>query len=186
MRNQSSFLLLWQAGRLTICLRRYQLNASKEVLSGPNRLFDPNQNCHVPIQKAGDTYVLIFCSDVIISPLASITSSTQSFNVSTLASSFATKDSFPTARVLFDFTPTSEFELKVSGEKRSPVGCNWSWCENDVEGEMVHVVENDDGSGWVKVVNMQQRDGLVPVSYLEHGANQTLATQGGSSQHGMF
>ncbi|KAG6878303.1 hypothetical protein C0993_009310 [Termitomyces sp. T159_Od127] len=87
---------------------------------------------------------------------------------STTSSTHSSSDIPPndlTARVLFNFTPTSEFELEVS------------------EGETVRVVEADDGSGWVKVVNMQRRGGLVPASYLEHAANQTPATQGGPGQH---
>ncbi|KAF8073423.1 hypothetical protein FPV67DRAFT_1605812 [Lyophyllum atratum] len=78
----------------------------------------------------------------------------------------STEESYPAARVLFDFTPTSEFELLVS------------------EDTIVHVMEPDDGSGWVKVVDMQGSDGLVPASYLEHDvASQAPATQGGSGQY---
>ncbi|PPQ86318.1 hypothetical protein CVT25_005619 [Psilocybe cyanescens] len=53
------------------------------------------------------------------------------------------------AKVLFDFTPTSEFELGVH------------------EGTIVRVVEADDGSGWVKVSDGAGDSGLVPASYLE-------------------
>ncbi|KAI0771170.1 hypothetical protein BD413DRAFT_613282 [Trametes elegans] len=42
------------------------------------------------------------------------------------------EDRGPTARVLFDFSPTSPFELAVTAES------------------VVHVLEEDDGSGWVK------------------------------------
>ncbi|KAI0662254.1 hypothetical protein C8Q70DRAFT_963999 [Cubamyces menziesii] len=55
----------------------------------------------------------------------------------------------PTARVLFDFTPTSPFELAVSAES------------------IVHVLEEDDGSGWVKVADESGAKGLVPASYIE-------------------
>ncbi|TFK86863.1 hypothetical protein K466DRAFT_663436 [Polyporus arcularius HHB13444] len=55
----------------------------------------------------------------------------------------------PTARVLFDFTPTSPFELAVSAES------------------IVHVLEEDDGSGWVKVADDTGGKGLVPASYVE-------------------
>ncbi|KDR82365.1 hypothetical protein GALMADRAFT_237644 [Galerina marginata CBS 339.88] len=53
------------------------------------------------------------------------------------------------AKVLFDFTATSEFELGVH------------------ESATVHVVEADDGSGWTKVVDEDGNRGLVPASYLE-------------------
>ncbi|PPR05914.1 hypothetical protein CVT26_008808 [Gymnopilus dilepis] len=53
------------------------------------------------------------------------------------------------ARVLYDFTATSEFELAVH------------------EGQTVRVIEPDDGSGWTKVEDSNQESGLVPASYLE-------------------
>ncbi|KAI0328863.1 hypothetical protein GY45DRAFT_1325708 [Cubamyces sp. BRFM 1775] len=55
----------------------------------------------------------------------------------------------PAARVLFDFSPTSPFELAVSAES------------------IVHVLEEDDGSGWVKVADESGAKGLVPASYIE-------------------
>ncbi|KAI1794856.1 hypothetical protein LXA43DRAFT_994584 [Ganoderma leucocontextum] len=66
----------------------------------------------------------------------------------------------PTARILFDFTPTSPFELAVFAEST------------------VHVLEEDDGSGWVKVADDSGGKGLVPASYIEsheHGGAQTKA-----------
>lgn len=36
----------------------------------------------------------------------------------------------------------------------------------NTEGEIVDVVEEDDGSGWVKVANAQGIRGLVPASYV--------------------
>ncbi|KAH9851537.1 hypothetical protein C2E23DRAFT_829605 [Lenzites betulinus] len=70
------------------------------------------------------------------------------------ASSFArashvVEDTGPSARVLFDFAPTSPFELAVSAES------------------IVHVLEEDDGSGWVKVADNSGAKGLVPASYVE-------------------
>ncbi|KAH0586539.1 hypothetical protein H2248_007764 [Termitomyces sp. 'cryptogamus'] len=96
---------------------------------------------------------------------SSSTSGTSSFIPQT-ASETSKKDHYPTARVLFDFRPTSEYELEVS------------------EGETVHVVEANDGSGWVKVADMQGKDGLVPASYLERvdPNSQTPATRGDSCQ----
>lgn len=35
------------------------------------------------------------------------------------------------------------------------------------EGTTVYVVEDDDGSGWIKVVNDRGEKGLVPASYVE-------------------
>ncbi|KAI0755276.1 hypothetical protein C8Q80DRAFT_422803 [Daedaleopsis nitida] len=64
-------------------------------------------------------------------------------------SSHSPDESGPAARVLFDFTPTSPFELAVFAEST------------------VHVLEEDDGSGWVKVADDSGGKGLVPASYLE-------------------
>ncbi|KAJ2926614.1 hypothetical protein H1R20_g10481, partial [Candolleomyces eurysporus] len=58
-------------------------------------------------------------------------------------------ESHPTARVLFSFKASSEFELAVR------------------EGQIVHVVEEDDGSGWVKVMDDGGETGLVPATYIE-------------------
>ncbi|KIJ17907.1 hypothetical protein PAXINDRAFT_98083 [Paxillus involutus ATCC 200175] len=55
----------------------------------------------------------------------------------------------PSGRVVFDFSASSAFELSVS------------------EGMLVHVLEEDDGSGWVKVTDNHGGKGLVPASYLE-------------------
>lgn len=54
------------------------------------------------------------------------------------------------------------------------------------EGAIVRVVEPDDGSGWVKVVDAHGHDGLVPASYLDHDStsSQSAATHQGSSQFG--
>ncbi|KIP02892.1 hypothetical protein PHLGIDRAFT_271826 [Phlebiopsis gigantea 11061_1 CR5-6] len=54
----------------------------------------------------------------------------------------------PTARVIFGFSPTSPYELAVS------------------EGSVVQIVEEDDGSGWVKAMDDSGGKGLVPASYL--------------------
>ncbi|KAF9221480.1 hypothetical protein BS17DRAFT_881644 [Gyrodon lividus] len=55
----------------------------------------------------------------------------------------------PSVRVVFDFSASSPFELSIS------------------EGMLVHVLEEDDGSGWVKVTDNYGGKGLVPASYLE-------------------
>jgi len=49
---------------------------------------------------------------------------------------------------MFDFTASSPYEMDAS------------------EGEVVHVIEEDDGSGWVKVKNSAGKKGLVPASYI--------------------
>ncbi|KAJ7442609.1 hypothetical protein FB451DRAFT_1438254 [Mycena latifolia] len=72
------------------------------------------------------------------------------------------EESYQTARMLFDFTPTSEFELQVA------------------EGTSVQVLEPDDGSGWVKVSDGQNA-GLVPASYVEY---EDAAPSGGASEDG--
>ncbi|KAF9453103.1 hypothetical protein P691DRAFT_801964 [Macrolepiota fuliginosa MF-IS2] len=74
------------------------------------------------------------------------------------------EESYPTAQVLFDFTPTSEFELGVH------------------EGTTVQVVEQDDGSGWVKVMDSRGKSGLVPGSYI--GNNDSGSGEGGSTTQG--
>ncbi|KAH9161158.1 hypothetical protein EDB89DRAFT_2116931 [Lactarius sanguifluus] len=70
---------------------------------------------------------------------------------------------FPVVRVVYDFTPTSPFELAVH------------------EGASVRVVEEDDGSGWVKVVDEDGGRGLVPASYIE-AADATPAPEPGAEQ----
>lgn len=62
------------------------------------------------------------------------------------------EDDYQSARILFDFSPGSEFELGVS------------------EGNVVYILEPDDGSGWVKVSPSPTgagKNGLVPASYVE-------------------
>ncbi|KAF7365022.1 hypothetical protein MVEN_00373300 [Mycena venus] len=75
------------------------------------------------------------------------------------------EESYQSARMLFDFTPTSEFELQVA------------------EGTVVQVIEPDDGSGWVKVSDGQSA-GLVPASYVEYEAAAATAPQGTGSEEG--
>ncbi|KAI5119404.1 hypothetical protein M0805_005947 [Coniferiporia weirii] len=70
------------------------------------------------------------------------------------ASSFARPSSvvdeaYPSARALYDYTPTSPFELAIT------------------EGSIVQVLEDDDGSGWTKVADGNGGKGLVPASYVE-------------------
>ncbi|KAJ6525279.1 hypothetical protein DFH09DRAFT_1188777 [Mycena vulgaris] len=73
------------------------------------------------------------------------------------------EESYQSARMLFDFTPTSEFELQVA------------------EGTSVQVLEPDDGSGWVKVSDGQNA-GLVPASYVEY--EDEAPTPSGASEEG--
>ncbi|THV03882.1 hypothetical protein K435DRAFT_827005 [Dendrothele bispora CBS 962.96] len=73
---------------------------------------------------------------------------------------------YPVARVIFDFTSTSEFELSVS------------------EGDSVNVLEPDDGSGWVKVSKSRGASGLVPASYLEFDSAEASTPTTTSSQQG--
>ncbi|KAJ8523239.1 hypothetical protein ONZ45_g333 [Pleurotus djamor] len=89
-------------------------------------------------------------ADVIVDALGAqspITPSASSFVRD--ARDESSDEAYPLARVLFDFTPTSEFELRVS------------------EGMSVRVLEADDGSGWVKVSISGSNSGLVPASYIE-------------------
>ncbi|KAL1744496.1 hypothetical protein HDZ31DRAFT_38471, partial [Schizophyllum fasciatum] len=75
------------------------------------------------------------------------------------------EETYPTARVVFDFTPSSEFELAVH------------------EGALVSVVEPDDGSGWVKVADGSGKSGLVPASYIE-AAQEEVATPAAQQHFG--
>lgn len=82
----------------------------------------------------------------------------------------AQQETYPSARVVFDFTPTSPFELSVTGERLCAL-------ENIAahshirfvvsEGTLVHILEEDDGSGWVKVIDETGQKGLVPGSYVQ-------------------
>ncbi|KAJ7245019.1 hypothetical protein B0H12DRAFT_1128298 [Mycena haematopus] len=75
------------------------------------------------------------------------------------------EESYQSARMLFDFIPTSEFELQVA------------------EGTVVQVIEPDDGSGWVKVSDGQNA-GLVPASYVEYEDAAPSSGGGGRSEEG--
>jgi hypothetical protein len=55
---------------------------------------------------------------------------------------------YPTGRVIYTYAATSPFELSVS------------------EGTSVTVLEDDDGSGWIKVDDGSGGKGLVPASYV--------------------
>jgi len=63
--------------------------------------------------------------------------------------SIPVKESNRLACVIFDFAASSSFELNV------------------IEGAVVHVLEEDDGSGWVKVADSDSNQGLVPATYLD-------------------
>lgn len=60
------------------------------------------------------------------------------------------------ARAIFDFAASSSFELNVT------------------EGAVVRVLEEDDGSGWVKVADSEGEKGLVPATYLEDAGESPL------------
>ncbi|KAA1469744.1 hypothetical protein DENSPDRAFT_641109 [Dentipellis sp. KUC8613] len=85
--------------------------------------------------------------EILASSLKTPVATPSSFTRSELRTSV--KEEHPTARVIFAFTPTSPFELAVE------------------EGAIVHVIEEDDGSGWVKVADGSSGKGLVPASYIE-------------------
>ncbi|KAF7298890.1 hypothetical protein MIND_00837000 [Mycena indigotica] len=80
---------------------------------------------------------------------ASVAPTPSAFAQSVAQDSEAYEETYQSGRVLFDFAPTSEFELAVS------------------EGATVHVIEPDDGSGWVKVSD-GRNTGLVPASYIDY------------------
>ena len=74
------------------------------------------------------------------------------------------------ARVAFEYTATSPYELSID------------------EGETVKVLEEDDGSGWVKVANNSGGKGLVPASYVEvvgPGEKKSSVTPKTKAQYGV-
>ena len=75
---------------------------------------------------------------------------------------------FTQARVVFEYTATSPYELSIG------------------EGETVKVLEEDDGSGWVKVANNTGGKGLVPASYVEEvgSGGESNVTPRASAQYG--
>lgn len=71
--------------------------------------------------------------------------------------------------MVFEYASTSPYELSIS------------------EGETVKVLEEDDGSGWIKVANSLGGKGLVPASYVEAvGAEEKVSnvTPRTSAQYG--
>lgn len=69
---------------------------------------------------------------------------------------------------MFEYTATSPYELSIG------------------EGETVKVLEEDDGSGWVKVANNSGGKGLVPASYVEEvgSGGKSGVTPRASAQYG--
>ncbi|TCD63247.1 hypothetical protein EIP91_005803 [Steccherinum ochraceum] len=99
------------------------------------------------------------------STISTSVSRASSVSVTPTASSFAQTDSsinsaeehLPSARVVFDYTPTSPFELAIT------------------EGQTVRILEEDDGSGWIKVGDSSGGSGLVPASYIEVIADEPVS-----------
>ncbi|KAG0700444.1 hypothetical protein DFH29DRAFT_1055069 [Suillus ampliporus] len=69
------------------------------------------------------------------------------------------------ALVIFGFAASSSFELNVT------------------EGAVVRVLEEDDGSGWVKVADSDGEKGLVPATYLEDAGGRPFGTTAPSQQN---
>lgn len=69
------------------------------------------------------------------------------------------------AIILFEYTASSPYELSVVGEFESFV--NKTVLTENTEGSIVQILEDDDGSGWVKVQDADGDKGLVPASYVE-------------------
>lgn len=92
---------------------------------------------------------------------------------------------YPSARVAFDFSASSPFELSVSGKcillmnMHHLMNANVRFLIHSIEGATVHVVEEDDGSGWVKVIDNHGGKGLIPASYLETADVKSLEPSGG-------
>ncbi|KAK7690386.1 hypothetical protein QCA50_007044 [Cerrena zonata] len=103
---------------------------------------------HTPSSSISLTPSALSRSDTRASSVSSAMSSTPSSFAQT-DPSLSHEETYPAARVVFDFSPTSPFELSVS------------------DGDLVQVIEEDDGSGWVKVADRTGGRGLVPASYIE-------------------
>ena len=95
---------------------------------------------------------------------------------------------FPVVRVIYDFTPTSPFELAVHGQSYlcfEPCCCSlppgYPLTCLILEGATVRVIEEDDGSGWVKVLDEGGGRGLVPASYVE-SADASRAPESGAGR----
>ncbi|KAJ8593663.1 hypothetical protein M405DRAFT_579416 [Rhizopogon salebrosus TDB-379] len=112
--------------------------------------------------ECGNVHGIYEASEVLQSPSSTLSRSesrssacTSSGEVPALSpsvlpnASIHVKESNRLARVIFDFAASSSFELNV------------------IEGAVVHVLEEDDGSGWVKVTDSDSNQGLIPASYLD-------------------
>ncbi|KAH7106916.1 hypothetical protein BKA62DRAFT_611651, partial [Auriculariales sp. MPI-PUGE-AT-0066] len=87
-------------------------------------------------------------------PTASVSAPTAStFTIAT-----DQKMKYRTATIQFDYTASSPFELSVA------------------EGSEVDILEDDDGSGWVKVQDPEGQSGLIPASYLGDDATASAVT----------
>lgn len=86
--------------------------------------------------------------------------------------------SYPVARTLFAFDATSQFELSIKGQNCACFTLSLE-TQASIEGELVRVLEPDDGSGWVKVQDPEGNDGLVPASYIEHAEEEEEAGPSG-------
>jgi len=96
------------------------------------------------------------------------------------------EESHHTATVLFDFTPSSEFELSIRGKSVLLILLfTQSWL---AEGMTVRILEPDSGSGWVKVIDPSEKSGLVPASYIGTGEKslEGRSTIQGSGRRGQW
>jgi len=99
-----------------------------------------------------------------LSRASSISSTpTPSSFAQTDSSIHSVEDHSPSARVVYDYTPTSPFELAI------------------IEGQNVQILEEDDGSGWIKVADTSGGSGLVPASYIELVIDGLAAVQASAS-----
>ncbi len=70
------------------------------------------------------------------------------------------------ATILFDFGASSPIELSVTGTIFLRHGHQYRLKFPCIAGDTVQVVDEDDGSGWVKVTS-GSASGLVPASYIQ-------------------
>ena len=87
---------------------------------------------------------------------------------------------------MFDFNASSPFELSVCGTS-IPSYYEQHLNYLSLEGTRVRILEPDDGSGWVKIINDETGDsGLVPATYVKGDsaeADDAPSTKSGSLMH---
>ena len=170
------------SSRLDESESRFRRTAQKQCLPG---LLSPVQSRYHPIsvRLVRTNEILVYARILTFIPATSVTTQSPSSFEPLKA---PVEESHQTATVLFDFTPFSESELGVRREfalLTLPTGNLWL-----AEGMTVRILEPDDGSGWVKVIDPCEKSGLVPTSYIGTGDKslEDISRIQGSSRRGQW